>query len=72
MANYFITFPCSHCEIETTANPDKVPCLIKDGERYPICQTCADIWNRIHRVDKGLEPVDYGDAYIFPGSDYVC
>jgi hypothetical protein len=69
MGYYWLTFNCAACGNVAVANPDKVLCLVLDGQKEPICRTCADRWNQIHRIDKGLPPVDYGDAYDNPACD---
>lgn len=69
MGYYLLVFECVACHNPATANPDKVFCLVLDGRKEPICKSCANLWNQIHRIDKGLPPISYGDAYDVPGSE---
>ena len=55
---------CCACNRPVTAHIEYAPSLrIKDGKpdpngkREPVCETCFNLWNQIHRINKGLEPV---------------
>ena len=55
---------CCACQKSMIANIKHAPSLrIKNGKpdpngkREPVCETCFNLWNKIHRTDKGLEPV---------------
>ena len=37
-------------------NPVRVPSLMVNGRREPICEACFNRWNEIHRTSKGLAP----------------
>lgn len=55
---------CANCHRPITFNPVRVPSVRVNGVKEPICQGCADQWNQIHRISKGLEPVlIHQDAY---------
>jgi hypothetical protein len=55
---------CIACEKTLCFNPDHVPSIRVDGSREPLCFNCFTRWNKIHREDKGLEPVQlHPNAY---------
>ena len=55
---------CINCKTPMSFNPDKVPSLVVRGEREPLCRSCVERWNEIHRTSKGLSPVPIPeDAY---------
>lgn len=39
---------CIACKNPISFNPTKVPSLMIDGKRQPICKRCADRWNELH------------------------
>ena len=45
---------CINCGRLVFCNPDKVPSLVVNGKREPLCRGCHAKWNKIHRP--GLEP----------------
>lgn len=46
---YAIMFgTCAACHKPIGFNPHKVPSLMVDGKREPICETCANRWNELH------------------------
>ena len=47
---------CVNCHQLFTCSPSKVPSLIVDGTREPICLNCVNKANPI-RVANGLEPI---------------
>jgi hypothetical protein len=54
---------CYGCKAAFSFNPLRVPSVIVDGKREPICEACVVIVNPI-RVANGLEPiVPLPDAY---------
>jgi len=48
--------PCINCKQMFSCNPNKVPSLRVEGRREPLCRSCFDKWNQIHKVSKGLPP----------------
>lgn len=54
---YFCMGQCIACGALISFNPHKVPSLTVEGRRQPICKVCHEKWNKIHRVDQGLEPI---------------
>lgn len=55
---------CVACKTPITFNPLKVPSILVQGKREPLCQGCFNQWNMIHRTSKNLEPVVLDpDAY---------
>lgn len=47
-----------------TCNPVKVPSILVNEKKEPLCRACADEWNRIHRTSQGLAPIPiHPDAY---------
>lgn len=54
----FMVASCAACGVTIMCNPNMVPSLRVAGVREPICRGCFDRWNEIHRVSKGLEPVE--------------
>ena len=47
---------CIACSRTITPNPNYCPSISVKGSREPICKSCFNLWNKIHRTDKGLEP----------------
>lgn len=39
---------CCSCKMIIGFNPNKVPSLIVDGNREPLCKDCAELWNEMH------------------------
>jgi hypothetical protein len=39
---WFVYGPCVACRRTFGFNPEKVPSVIVDGQREPICQGCVD------------------------------
>jgi hypothetical protein len=54
---YWAIGHCINCGNMISFNPDYVPSIRVDGEKEPLCRGCAQKWNQIHRISKGLEPV---------------
>lgn len=57
MGYMFATSSCVACRALITYNPNTVPSLTVNGHREPLCRTCFNRWNEIHRTSKGLDPV---------------
>jgi len=56
--------PCVACREIMFCNSSHVPSIRVDGKREPLCRSCFDMWNQLHRIDKDLEPVElHPDAY---------
>jgi hypothetical protein len=47
--------PCFGCHTPFAFNPDRVPSVVVNGVREPVCRTCVDVVNPI-RIKNGLEP----------------
>jgi len=49
---------CVACTRRIQFNPDYVPSIRVEegGSKEPLCETCFQAWNRIHRIAKGLAP----------------
>lgn len=63
---------CIGCGANMTFNPVKVPSIRhpETGEKEPLCRSCFDRWNVIHRICKGLDPIPLQDgAYGSCGED---
>ena len=57
---------CINCHKVIMFNPVRVPSIVVNGSREPLCLDCYEEWNRIHRTSKGLEKVPLqSDAYGF-------
>jgi hypothetical protein len=55
---------CIVCKARISFNIDHVPALRVNGEREPLCRSCHEKWNKIHRTSKGLDPVPlHPEAY---------
>ena len=57
MGFMFLMCQCANCKAIINVNPSCCPSLTVNGSREAICKSCFDKWNKIHRTDKGLEPV---------------
>ena len=51
---------CVACKRLIHFNPHRVPSLMINGYREPLCRTCAERWNEIH---KGQEREILSGAY---------
>lgn len=58
MPYMFVVGGCAACGRVITFNPDRVPSIRVNGRREPLCPACFARWNEIHRVSKGLPPVE--------------
>lgn len=55
---------CVNCGRMIAFNPNKVPSLVIEGQREPLCAVCFAKWNEVHRTSKGLDPIPLQpDAY---------
>jgi hypothetical protein len=68
MGYYFALGHCIACGQPFTFNPDRVPSLVVNGVREPVCKSCVDRVNPIRKA-KGLpEIVPLPGAYA-PGPE---
>jgi hypothetical protein len=64
MGFMFVVGDCINCHAPLCFNPDCVPSLRIDGVKQPLCESCFDKWNELHRTSKGLPPLPlHPDAY---------
>ena len=59
MSGYMMCFGgCCNCQRLISFNAGHVPSLPvgPGGSREPLCADCFDLWNKVHRINKGLEP----------------
>lgn len=55
---------CIACGGFISFNVTYVPSITVNGKREPLCRTCFERWNTLHRTDKGLKPLPiHPDAY---------
>lgn len=54
---------CFGCGKPFGFNPNKVPSIRIDGERYPVCAECIDLANEIRHVNGLPIIVPQPDAY---------
>ena len=57
MSYMFAMGECVSCGSVITFNPNRVPSLLVNGSREPLCRGCFGEWNQYHRTSKGLEPL---------------
>ena len=62
MGYAFVLSPCYACRRLFTYNPVRVPSVVIDGVRQPICQDCVELANP-ERVERGLPPIE-----VLPGA----
>ena len=69
----FALASCAACGVGISFDPHRVPSLRDSNNvKRPICLRCFHEWNRIHRTDKGLEPVPLPEgAYMGLGAGDV-
>lgn len=53
---------CAACKNPIQFNPHKVPSLMIQGVRQPICRACAERWNELHK--ENARPIQAG-AYDY-------
>lgn len=71
MTGYVMVFgSCAVCDGFISFNPSCVPSIVVNGEKEPICRSCFDRWNKIHRTDKGLEPVELDPQAYEPQAEF--
>jgi hypothetical protein len=64
MGFIYVMGECCACHQMIGFNPHKVPSLIINGRREPLCKSCANRWNELHPENarpilKGaFEPID--------------
>ena len=62
--------PCVACGVLIPIfNPVCVPSIRVNGEREPLCRTCFERWNQIHRTSKGLEPLPLNPNAYQPANE---
>lgn len=59
----FAMAPCFVCKRLITFNPVRVPSIVINGVREPVCQICIDLVNPIRRENGLPEIVPLPDAY---------
>ena len=57
---------CVACTSVISFNPEKVPSLVVDGRRQPLCRSCHKRWNEIHRGSKGLPDIEIQEGAYEP------
>lgn len=61
MSYCFISCNCIACGAFITINPTYCPSLTVNGKKEPICKSCFNRWNQIHRPNN---PIDlHPEAY---------
>ena len=58
--------PCAACKRPFTYNPVKVPSVVVNGSREPICQACVTQANPL-RQERGLPVIN-----VLPGAYEAC
>lgn len=48
MGYLFMVATCCSCHMTIGFNPHKVPSLVINGIREPLCENCANRWNELH------------------------
>lgn len=48
--------PCWSCKQRMTFDPDRVPSIVVDGIRQPLCRRCVDHANALRR-HTGMPPI---------------
>ena len=52
----FAVAACVGCHRLFSFNPERVPSILLNGVREPVCQTCVETANPL-RIQNGLEPI---------------
>jgi hypothetical protein len=62
---------CVACGRTIQFNPNRVPSIRVGGvgEKEPLCRSCFNQWNTIHRTSKGLEPIALDPQAYEPESE---
>jgi hypothetical protein len=69
MGGYIMAIgPCFGCRYLFAYDPDRVPSIVVNGEREPICRNCVERANPL-RIKNGLDPIvplpgAYGDGTV--------
>lgn len=79
MSYVFMWTDCIGCGVQFSCNNVYVPSLPINGERHPICRSCFNRWNSIHRPNNPLplhplayEPIPESDmGNCIRGSEYT-
>lgn len=56
MAFMSVIGKCIACRTMIQFNPYKVPSLVVNGVREPLCRSCANKWNELH--PENARPID--------------
>jgi hypothetical protein len=59
----FVLGPCYGCCKPFTFNPLRVPSIVVNGERQPICRECVALANPRRKANGLAEIVPHPDAY---------
>ena len=62
MAQVYVFAPCAACRKVFACSPTRVPSVVIDGMRQPICADCVALANP-QRIANGLEPI-----HVLPGA----
>lgn len=68
MGYVFALGRCIGCGRHFTFHPERVPSLLVDGIREPVCRACVECVNPIRRANGFLEIVPLPGAYA-PGTE---
>jgi hypothetical protein len=60
--------PCVVCRQVFTFSPSKVPSVVVNGEREPVCESCVTLANEI-RLERGLTPFEVRLGAYEPDSE---
>lgn len=56
MGFMFVLAECVRCHRMFTFNAERVPSVVVNGRREPICKDCVE-WANPERVKRGLAPI---------------
>lgn len=68
MGTYFALGRCICCGRHFTFHPERVPSLLVEGEREPVCRACVNNINPIRKSNRLDEIVPLPGAYE-PGTE---
>ena len=66
MGYLFALSPCYGCGGLFTYHPLRMPSIVVNGSREPICERCVEAVNP-QRISRGLEPI-----VVLPGAYDAC
>ena len=61
--------PCYSCERLFGFDPDRVPSIVVEGQREPLCRTCVDRANMLRRGNGNPLIVPLSGAYVDEWAD---